>query len=336
MTHRKTLIALVCAAATVAAATAGAQETAPRTTLSGFVDAAYVVDSGGKNGEFGADQAEIDIEHRAGARTLLRADLEWVKDGEEHVARVEQAFMTWTPPCGWAFTLGKFNAPIGFELLDPHEMYQYSHALVFDHGLPTNLTGARVDKVLGGGFDLTAHVSNGWDRQTADANPTWGGRLGYAAGGFAGGASAISGKEIEPVGGEAFTRTVLDADLSYATGRWLFGGELNRGTVDLPAGAEASWLGGLAMTHVELNAWAGLTVRYDRFDDEDGRVFGLVGGEPQVRQAVAIAPTFVLDEGFGALVELRLDFSDRDAFVDADGEATDTTTTLAFEMTYVW
>ena len=35
----------------------------------------------------------------------------------------------------------------------------------------------------------------------------------------------------------------------------------------------------------------------------------------------------------GALVELRVDMSDADAFTDRDGEATDSTTSLAFEMT---
>ena len=35
-------------------------------------------------------------------------------------------------------------------------------------------------------------------------------------------------------------------------------------------------------------------------------------------------------------MELRIDTSDQDAFLDADGEPTDTTTSLAFEMTYSW
>ena len=47
-------------------------------------------------------------------------------------------------------TFGKFNAPIGFELLDAPDMYQYSHSLVFSRGLPTNLTGAMLAMDLGG------------------------------------------------------------------------------------------------------------------------------------------------------------------------------------------
>ena len=44
----------------------------------------------------------------------------------------------------------------------------------------------------------------------------------------------------------------------------------------------------------------------------------------------------ILDENFGALVEFRWFKSDRDGFVDKDGEATDTSTHVAFEMTYSW
>jgi hypothetical protein len=334
---RKTIL---IAAVLAVAAGALAQET----EITGFADASYFYDTAAKNGEFGLDQVEIDIIHQASAKTLVRADLEWVKNGETFDAQVEQAFMTYTCNGGWDFTFGKFNAPIGFELLDPVDMYQFSHALVFDYGLPGNLTGAAVGRAFGPGLDIVAYVSNGWDRNTmAGANVTWGGRLGYTNNGFAGGVSAISGKEEDLAEEEAdptaFTRTVFDVDLSYETGIWLFGGEYNQGKVTTPIDGEdvdQEWNGFLLMTHVNYASWTGLTVRYDTFDDKDGYAFGPVGEENQQVHSFTISPTFTLDENFGALVELRIDKSDQDAFLDSDGEATDTRTTVAFEMTYSW
>lgn len=311
---------------------AGAAAQAPR--ISGFVDAAYFHDTAAKNGEFGLDQVEIDITHQAGERTSVRADLEWIKDGEGYAAQVEQAFMTFTPRCGWGFTFGRFNAPLGFEAIDPADMYQYSHSLVYDNGGPSNLTGARVNRDLGGGLDLALHLSNGWDRNTADANLTWGGRLGYVRDGFAGGVSAISGKETLGEPAAPLTRTVLDTDLAYTMGAWLFGAEVNHGSVEQAAGLESDWLGVLIMSHLGLNEWAGVTVRLEQIDDQDGYLFGTVDGAAQVRRSLTLAPTFVLDEGFGALVELRLDLSDQEAFLDGDGAPTDTATAVAFEMTY--
>jgi hypothetical protein len=305
--------------------------------ITGFADASYFHDLNAGQGEFGLDQVEVDIVHQASDATMVRADLEWVKDGEDFVAQVEQAFMSYTCPGGYTLTFGKFNAPIGFELLDAPDMYQFSHALVFDHGLPTNLTGFMVGRDLSDVLDLVLYGANGWDANTASGkNLTWGGRLGFAPGqGLAGGLSAISGKEENPLG-SLFTRTVIDVDLGYESGPWVFGGEFNSGKVTLPDDSELTWTGFLVMSHYTVNDWAGLTVRFDHFDDADGYAFGMVGDQYQARQALTIAPTFTLDDGFGALVELRMDMSDQEAFLDSDGLATDSQTTLAFEMTYSW
>lgn len=312
------------------------------TEFTGFVDGAYFYNTADANGEFSLDQVEVDIIHRASDRTSLRADLEWIRDGEVFIAQVEQGFMTITFAEKWEVMFGKFNAPIGFELLDAPDMYQYSHAMVFDYGLPTNLTGAALSRDLGQGFDIIAHLSNGWDaNMAAGKNVTFGGRLGYSSGGFGGGLSAISGKEeMQDDDDEVatpFKRTVFDVDLSYTTGRWLFGGEYNMGTITTDAvGGEVDqeWDGFLVMTNVSLSDLWACTLRYDTFNDKDGYAFGMVGDEAQKIQSFTISPSVALDENFGALIELRLDKSDQDGFVDGDGEATDTNTTMAFEMTY--
>jgi len=313
-----------------------------QTEMTGFVDAAYTWNPADAAGEFGLDQVELDIFHQASDKTMLRTDLEWVKDGEDMVAQVEQGYMVYTADCGGSFTFGKFNAPIGFELLDAPDMYQYSHALVFDYGLPTNLTGAMLDYGFDSGLSVVGYIVNGWDANTsAGKTNTFGGRLGYESGEFFCGLSGITGKQ--DVEGEAdtqeLTRTVIDVDLGYARDAWTFGGEFNMGTatVAMPGeDMESEWMGLLAMSHYDFNDRVGLTVRYDWFDDADGWAFGMVGTEYQVRQAIAIAPTFAIADNCGALIEVRVDMSDQDAFVDADGDPTGSDLNVAFEMTYSW
>ena len=121
---------------------------------------------------FGLDQTEIDLVRPIGDAGYVRADVEWVKDGEGWAQQLEQGFVSYTPEFlpGTAVTFGKFNAPIGFELLDAPDMYQFSHALVFDHGLPTNLTGAMIARPLGDKADVAAYWVNGWDVNQADAD----------------------------------------------------------------------------------------------------------------------------------------------------------------------
>lgn len=336
--NTKTLIVTLCIAALspLMQTRAVAQESkeTPETRLSGFVDASYYEELANRGGEFGLDQVELDIEHSASSKTLLRADLEWVKDGQGYLAQVEQAYMRYLCGDDWSFTFGRFNAPIGFELLDPNEMYQYSHSLVFDYGVPTNLTGLMVGKSLDEHFDLVAYGVNGWE-QNSESNrlKTFGGRLGHSSEISSAGLSLISGKE----GGGAepeFKRTVLDLDLGCTPEGWVFGAELNHGHVKLMDQSTADWLAALVMAHRDFNDWLGATVRYDYFDDQDAWVFAPVGGQAQKRQAITVAPTFVLDDGLGALIEFRVDRSDRNAFVDSDGRPSKSSVSIAAEMTY--
>lgn len=333
---RRMNLTIVVLAAVLAAGAATAQET----RITGFVDAAWSYDASTRAGVFGLDQVEIDVEHQAGEQALVRADLEWLKDGEGFLAQVEQAYLQYNARCGWALSVGRFNAPIGVESLDPTVMFQYSHSQLFTYGAPTNLTGLKLARAWGNGMDLTAHVSNGWDRATADKHVTLGGRLGLVRGGFSGGLSAISGKEdtpgLEPGDPSSpLTRTVLDADLTFVRGAWRFCGEFNSGDVTV-TGGDAQWTGVMAMAHVDFCPRSGLTVRVDQLDDADGYLFGTVDGAVQTRRSLTIAPTFTLAEGLGALFELRVDQSDRDAFLDSDGLPTDSAVTFAAEMTGSW
>jgi len=337
---RKMLMTLATLA--LVAGVAWAQETSgPVTEITGFADAAYFYNTSDVNGEFTVDQVEIDIIHRASKKTFVRADLEWVRVGDAHTAQIEQAFMTYTTG-GPALdvTLGKFNAPIGFEALDPVDMYQYSHSLLFDHGGPANLTGASVAKIFDGGFDVVGHVSNGWDADAmTGGNVTWGGRGGYTKDELTGHLSIISGKEEDVVAGNPATRTVFDVDVKYEMEKWLFGGQFNVGDVSEETGAgdvDYSWTGLLLMGHMTINEWLGMTFRYDNLNDKDGWNFGTVGGDGQMRQSFTFCPTFSLDENFGCLFELRIDKSDLDGFTNSDGEPADTETKIAFEATYSW
>ena len=331
---RRTIVILM-ALLVAAPAVAG-----PETTISGFADAAWTWDNAAQVGTFGVDQVEVDIDHTTGERTSLSADLEWVKDGEGWATQVEQAFMTYNARCGWALSFGKFNAPIGCESLDPVDMYQYSHGLLFTYGTPTNLTGVKVARGLGHGMDLVLHASNGWDRATSDDQVTGGGRLGLVRGGFSGGLSAISGSEIISYAGLGdpllLSRDVVDIDVTWTRGAWRFCGEANSGTVSQDGAEDAGWGGLMLMAHVDFSPRAGFTVRLDGIDDQDGLLFGLVDGEAQARQSWTFAPTFTLDDGLAAVIELRVDKSDRDAFTDHDGLPTDRNVSVAVEMTGSW
>ncbi|MBN1826897.1 MAG: outer membrane beta-barrel protein [Candidatus Eisenbacteria bacterium] len=319
----------------VVAVLAGSVRAGEETTISGFVDASYFGNVDTKEETFGLDQVEVDVERVFGENGTLHADLEWVKNGDDWTLAAEQGYLTYRPDGAerLAFTLGKFNAPIGFELLDAPDIYQYSHALVFIYALPTNLTGAMVNADLAEGFDLAAYLVNGWDNnQESNGVKTFGGRLGYMPGEVvAAGLSAIRGSEGAD---QQDMRTVVDLDLTVKPRKDLFfGGEFNYGKVEA-GGNEATWTGCLAMAHYDITGRIGLTGRFDYLDDPDTYVFGGAAGE--TRTAFTIAPTFTLGDGMGALIEVRVDQSSEDVFIDGDGETDGSETTVAFEMTYTF
>jgi len=337
MVRRFMVLAMV-----LAAGLAGATET----DITGFVDASLYYDDNSGDAAFGLDQIEIDVTRVLSDVAVIRADLEWVKDGDGWAQDLEQGYLEWSPVFApdLALTFGKFNAPMGFEMLDPHEMYQFSHALVYDHGLPANLTGVMARHPLGERLAVSGWVVNGWDsNDLSDGNPeTFGGRLDVSLNCCSTiGVSVISGTEICDSGFLAgdpayfapyeFERTVIDIDATLTPAEdWTVGGEFNQGAYEAGA-TKADWAGLMVMAHYDVNAWFGLTGRCDWFDDPDGHVFG--AGIAETRTALTIAPTFVLGDGVGALIELRLDGSDLDRWTDADGNPTDSRLSIAFETT---
>lgn len=333
-------VAVALSAALILPAWAG-EEGEGTVAVSGFVDVSYSGNLDLGTDTFGLDQVEIDVD-RGWSQGALRADVEWEKDGDGFALAAEQGWVSYVPTFApkLTFTLGKFNAPIGFELLDAPDMYQFSHGLVFTYGLPTNLTGAMFASQVTEDIDLRAYVVNGWDRNdlAAPGPKTIGGRAGYSLGDLGGvGIAAISGRENLEEEGTAYSleRTVIDVDASFTPRPdLLLGGEFAFGSRELGGedGVEADFTGFLVMAHYDYNAWGGMTVRFDWFDDPDGAYFGFAAGE--TRTALTLAPTFVLGDGMAALVELRVDASSEDVFVDRDGETKSSTTSAALNLTY--
>ena len=282
---------------------------------------------------------EINIEKEINDKLSLRADLNYLASSNALTFDdiVEQGYVTYKLPVGNGvdLTFGKFNAPIGFELLDPVDMYQYSHALVFNYGLPTNLTGLMGSYSFNDIVDLTLYAVNGWDNNSDNnGGRTLGGRIGVTPmDGINLGVSTISGTTEEP-GNTKDKKTVVDVDFTITmVEKLVIGGEFNSGKEEkasaVTTGDDAKWTGYLLMAHYDFTDRYGLTVRYDYFDDKDGARLGNSVGEKQ--QAYTIAPTFALGDGARIIAEYRRDKSNENVF---NGGVDDSKESVAIEFTY--
>ena len=234
----------------------------------------------------------------------------------------------------FTFTFGKFNAPIGFELLDPPDMFQYSHSLVFTFGTPTNLTGLMASSELSDDVDLAVYLVNGWDNNVDNNRAkTIGGRVGLTPDDdISLGLSTIWGAEAD----SGNKRWVVDVDGAIeASEDFLLGFEVNYGWENAASGVrpgnDANWFGVLLMTNILLTDEVGLTVRFDFFDDFDAARTGY----DATQYAAAIAPSYQFADGCGILAEYRWDWANRKVYDTTDpNRRTDQIHTLALEMTF--
>ncbi|MFQ5559775.1 MAG: outer membrane beta-barrel protein [Nitrospinota bacterium] len=310
--------------------------------ISGFVDTSYSDTSSSDISTFSLDQVEVDLKKEVKGVGTVRADLNYstLTSPTSTDDVLEQGFVT-IEKFPVTVMVGKFNAPIGFELLDAPEMYQFSHAMVFDFGLPSNLTGIN----FSGGFsmfDVNVYYVNGWDLISDDnKEKTVGGRLGLDLGEVAHlGVSYISGKEgADTALADPLSLNVFDVDLTITPfSRLTFGAEFNsgvhKGMSAVKPGDNAEWTAYLFMGHYDFNDEFGFTIRYDAFDDKDGARLG--GMVKEKRNSYTVASTFSVGEGFAGLIEYRRTTSDQNVFTDSSGAPEDSGSSLAAELTYTF
>lgn len=325
--------------------------------VSGFIDTSYYTQDRSEVSTFSLDEAEVDIEKSIKDAGGLRVDINYrtvdrmvsvsAKEGETisigglSDVTLEQGYVWVDLPGGLKLTFGKFNAPIGFELVDPTQMFQFSHAMVFIYGLPTNLTGA----MLSGAFgiaDFSVYGVNGWDRiQDNNKDKTIGGRIGLTpVEGVNAGFSYITGKEgSDEAGAQPNNLNVYDVDMTIkAIEGLILGAEFNSGKYEgqsaVNPGSDAEWTGFMVMGNYAFTNKIALTLRYDSFDDKEGARLG--SGVEEKRDSFTVSPSYLIAKGFNALVEYRYTKSDQKVFVDKAGNVNDTIAEAALEFTYAF
>ena len=280
--------------------------------ISGFVDTSFsftsVNSSKPTSVGFGIDQVEIDIS-KAWDKVALRADIEGGADystgtGVGVYFNIEQGFLDYKPMDTLTLTFGRFLAPIGWELLDAPDMYQYSHADVFMYGVPFALTGAMVSFDPDGLFDGKLYVANGFDDWYEINNgKAVGTRLGFTFGDHNVGLSGLYNY------GDVF---IADVDATLAFSGAKVGLEGNYGIYE--NATSEKWYGGLAMVNFGMTEKTAMTFRADTFKDTSTGLRKGVADELYVRGTVS--PSVVLADGAGALIEYTATYMDIASAVD--------------------
>ncbi|MHC5057473.1 MAG: outer membrane beta-barrel protein [Planctomycetota bacterium] len=340
--RRLAAVALVCALA------AGAGEAAQ---VSGFIDVSYTwnLDSA-----LGIPNALRLYDDQSDTFTLNAAHVKFSDEFAENASYTLELdvgynnFVENTGPIWWSESLiqeayidaklgdgglslraGKFEALSGMEGMDSPDNPTVSRGILFSRALPRTYTGA----VLGYSdrqFDFGVGMVNGWDTLIETFNNEQ---------------SFLATAAVTP--SDDFTLR-----LSYLKGPETANPDLDRSTFDLvlsfklraraeigieytssteeTLGADVEWSGLALQALMTPSDTFSLGARFESFDDPDNARSGLVAAGEY--QSFTLAPAVALSDKTALRFELRIDKADYDAFVDSDGNPTDSQKTVAMQL----
>ena len=248
----------------------------------------------------------------------LNAASEPASDGKEIYKHVEQAYVSLlTGNVQW--DAGKFVTPIGTEVVESQDNWNYTRSMLFGYAIPFYHVGLRGSYNATPKVILGAQLVNGWNNSSEingnktvqvsltlkpNANLTWVGNY-------------MVGKETA---GSDTNRHLFDTTLTYAaTPKLSLMANLDYGK----EGAVEWW--GLA-TYAKLQAmpsWA-LVARHEYLDDTRGG-FMTLGTKGQ---SLTLTSDHLLAGALRARFEYRTDFADQAIFPNADGSKRKSQTTL--------
>ena len=282
---------------------------------------------------FGIQQVAIVIEAApdvaAGRRFGARVDLQFGQATEtvqgsaaneprpDVYRNIWQAYGTYIFDVGHGLTMdfGKFASNLGYETNYAKDNNQFSRAYLFNF-LPYYHSGLRLSLPVNDKFTVMYMLTNGI-QQTEDFNdfksnhftaivkPT--GTIAWTTSYYFGQEQPDAG---QPTGPDGFFK-VFDTYVTWAaTSAVSLGADVNYVTNQVNKGDDTLSLQGLgAYARYQLSAPAGLSIRYERLDDE-----GLFGGIAQVLQEVTFTAEYKPADGFALRGEVRRDWSNQSFF----------------------
>jgi Putative beta-barrel porin-2, OmpL-like. bbp2 len=273
-------------------------------------------------------------ESRVGFRTDLdfgkTADLvaayEPESDGKEIYKHIQQAYVSLlTGKVQW--DAGKFVTPIGAEVIESQDNWNYTRSILFGYAIPFYHTGVRATITASPKFTLVGYLVNGWNN-TSEIN----GNKTFAVG-FTWKpndkvtwiANDMAGKET--VGSDT-TRNLFDTTLTYVASPKLS----LMGNFDYGKEGDTKWWGLAAYAKIQANPNWAVVGRYEYLDDSKGG-FMLIGTKGQT---FTLTSDHLIAGGLKARLEYRTDFADDAIFPKDDGSKKKSQTTLTVGVVYVF
>jgi Putative beta-barrel porin-2, OmpL-like. bbp2 len=342
------ILKVAAGALLLAALPARAQEAAPKPTpepspvaeqpkidVTGFVDVYY---------EYNFNKVDpalrsFDVQHNAFSLSLaeiafaksvttesrvgFRVDLDFGKtadlvaayepeeDGKEIYKHVQQAYLSVLAGSKLQLDVGKFVTPLGAEVIESQDNWNYSRSVLFGYAIPFYHVGVRATLPVNEKVTLNGYLVNGWNNGSeingnktlalgATLKPT--SKLTWVG-------TVMSGKETA---GSNDTRTLFDTTLTLALTPKLS----LMANYDYGKEGDVSWSGIAAYAKFQATPHWALVGRFEYLDDDDG--FMTIG---QKAKTLTLTSDHLVAGGLKVRLEYRGDFTDSPFFANEHGDS---------------
>jgi hypothetical protein len=362
-------LAMIALLSTLVGATAFAEDPAPAPTpapepekppieVSGFVDAYYEYNFNKvdpqlrsfdvQHNTLSLSLAEIALEKKATpkSRVGFRVDLDFGKtaeivaslepasDGLMIYQNIQQAYLSVAPADKVTVDFGKFVTPIGAEVIESYDNWNYTRSILFGYAIPFYHVGLRAQIAPSDHFSVTGFLVNGWNNGSETNNAkTYALSVGASGDKWSWFGNVMSGPEVSTnaQGDPANeTLTIWDTTLTvHATSRLSGMGNFDYGTW-AAEGEDMSWYGFALYLKFQATETWDLVGRYEWVNDSNGG-FMTIG---QKAQSYTLTSDHDLFDGLKARLEYRLDKTQDPYFDKSNGTLSDTQSTLAAGVVY--
>ena len=277
----------------------------------------------------------VNADHRVGFRVDLdfgkTADLvaafEPEENGREIYKHIQQAYLSVLAGEKLQLDVGKFVTPIGAEVIESQDNWNYSRSVLFGYAIPFYHVGVRATLPVSDQLTLAGYVVNGWNNGSevngdktfafgATVKPssrvTWIGNV-------------MAGKETA---GSDDTRVLFDTTLTLGLTDKLS----VMGNFDYGKEGDVKWWGVAAYAKLQATPQWALVGRVEYLDDGDGG-FMTIG---DTAQTLTLTSDHTLAGGLRLRLEYRGDFTDSAFFPDHDGGFKDSQHAVVVGLVYAF
>ena len=261
-------------------------------------------------------------------------------DGTKYVM---QAFASYVAPIGSGLTIdfGKFYTPIGAEVIETKDNFNYSRGLLFTYG-PYYHTGFRAKYSFNDKVALTGFAVNGWDNMFENnVNNNAGKTVGFQLGltptkKFSFTQTYLAGPEaplanVPDISARDNWRHIADSVASVIVndkltllGNFVYGSDADND------GVRGHWTGFAGYFKYAFNNRFAFSPRFEVLNDKDGLRTGLA----QTIKDFTVTQEVKLLNNFLTRFEFRRDFSNQKFFTNSSGVAKDNQNTFILGISY--